>query len=69
MHKSLRTVIIGGASVGWMAIFMKDIVSSASMEGGTVVLQDLSLPGLEKMKRFSEKPSAARRSGSRSSRT
>jgi alpha-galactosidase len=55
MSQNIRTVIIGGASVTWMAIFMKDLVACASMEGGTIVLQDLSLPGLEKMKRFSEK--------------
>ena len=56
-----QITVVGGGSVSWMAIFMKDIVASESMEGGTVVLQDLSLPALQKMRQFSEKLIAERK--------
>ena len=58
--KKQQITVVGGGSVSWMAIFMKDIVASESMAGGTVVLQDLSLPALQKIKAFSEKLIAER---------
>jgi alpha-galactosidase len=55
MNNTVKTTIVGGASITWMAIFMKDLCASRSMEGGTVVLQDLNKPGLKKMQRFAQK--------------
>lgn len=53
--KSIKTTIVGGASISWLAVFMKDLCRSTYMPGGTVVLQDLNEPGLAKMKQFCEK--------------
>ncbi len=53
-NKPLKTVIVGGASITWLPVFLKDLCKSKAMEGGTVVLNDIDTEMLNTMKTFSE---------------
>jgi alpha-galactosidase len=63
MNKEIKTTIVGGASITWMAIFMKDICDSKAMGNGSLVLHDIDVSGVETMRRFAEKFIGERGSG------
>ena len=51
----LKVAIIGGGSIGWSPVFLKDLCRSQAARGGTLYLYDLSLPSLQGIERFAKK--------------
>ena len=53
-YKTLKVAIIGGGSISWSPVFLKDLCKCDAMTGGTVVLYDRSVQSLEVMARFAK---------------
>jgi alpha-galactosidase len=56
----LKVSIIGGGSISWGPVFLKDLCASEAARGGTLCLYDLSVPSLDGIARFAEKLFAER---------